>query len=103
MLYAYAAVVLLCVLDAWLTLDVLRRGGEEANPIMDAVLGLGHEAFFAVKVLVTALGGAFLVRLRALPVARAGLVIAVVGYVALTGYHAYGRSLHAPAGIGLPG
>ncbi len=101
MVFAYAAVVVLCILDAVLTLDLLGRGGEEANPVMRALLSSGHETFFAVKVLITVIGGAILLRLRALPVARAGLVITVVGYGLLTGYHAYGRSLHAAADIGL--
>ena len=99
---AFAAVIVLCVLDAFFTLDVLSRGAIEANPVMRAALDLGDGAFVILKLLITAAGGALLLRLQRLRVARTGLGVVCTGYVALLGYHIYGQLAYAPLGIGLP-
>ena len=46
-------IILLTVLDAFFTLDLVSRGGEELNPIMAYYLERGPLTFFAVKYLLT--------------------------------------------------
>jgi hypothetical protein len=50
---AVMIIVLLSVLDAYLTLDLVNRGAEELNPIMAYYLKQGPLTFFAVKYLLT--------------------------------------------------
>jgi hypothetical protein len=50
---AVMIIVLLSVLDAYLTLDLVNRGAEELNPIMAYYLEQGPFTFFAVKYLLT--------------------------------------------------
>src|SRR5690242_4493556 len=53
---AAVALLLLCIADLVMTLDVLRRGGSEANPIMRWALDLGVPVFVALKLGLTLLG-----------------------------------------------
>jgi hypothetical protein len=46
-------IILLTVLDAYFTLDLVNRGAEELNPIMAYYLERGPLTFFAVKYLLT--------------------------------------------------
>ena len=46
-------IVMLSVIDAILTLDLISRGAGELNPIMDYYLGHGPLAFFGVKYFLT--------------------------------------------------
>jgi len=46
-------IILLSVLDAYFTLDLVNRGAEELNPIMAYYLERGPLTFFAVKYLLT--------------------------------------------------
>ncbi len=50
---AVIIIVLLSVLDAYFTLDLVHRGAEELNPIMAYYLSRGPVTFFAVKYLLT--------------------------------------------------
>jgi hypothetical protein len=50
---AVMTIVLLSVLDAYLTLHLVNRGAEELNPIMAYYLEQGPLTFFAVKYLLT--------------------------------------------------
>lgn len=59
--YVVIGLLLLCNVDAFFTLTILERGGEELNPFMDMLLGLNQIWFIAVKLLVTAAGLAVLV------------------------------------------
>lgn len=54
-------VLILCNVDAFLTLHILSRGGRELNPIMDALLQASLPSFFYTKLLLTALGLVLLV------------------------------------------
>jgi hypothetical protein len=84
---AAVALLLLCIADLVMTLDVLQHGGSEANPIMRWALDLGVPVFVALKLGLTLLGALVLlirVRFRGM---RAALVGLVVLYVALIGYH----------------
>lgn len=85
---AVAALLALCVADLLLTLDVLERGGEEANPVMRWALERGTGTFAALKLGLTLLGALVLlvrVRFRWMRQALLGLVAA---YVLLLGWHA---------------
>jgi len=50
---AVMIIMLLSVLDAFFTLDLVNRGAEEVNPIMAYYLERGPFTFFAVKYLLT--------------------------------------------------
>ena len=88
--FAFLTVCLLSVADAYMTLYELSRGATEANPIMRAALDLGNGGFVLVKTLMTVLGAAFLGLHKTWRLGRVCLVIAVVGYLALTAWHMYG-------------
>jgi len=83
-------VVLLNVFDAVATLEIMRRGGEEANPLARPMIKEGAVTFFTWKMglaLVCASALGLLARIH-----RAAwwlLIGACVGYGALTGLHAY--------------
>lgn len=79
-----------CVLDAWLTLQILDRGGIELNPIMAFLLQSSVPAFFAGKYLLTVVAVVFLLihvnfNLWGIPVRRM-LPALASGYAALIGY-----------------
>lgn len=48
-------IVLLCVADAFFTLNIIERGGEEVNPFMRALLEKDVLLFFTVKFTITSL------------------------------------------------
>jgi hypothetical protein len=48
-------IVLLCIADAYLTLGILQRGGEELNPFMLMLLQQDVMLFFSVKFILTTL------------------------------------------------
>jgi hypothetical protein len=56
-----ASIMVLCCLDALLTLELLGRGAIEANPLMAVLLQAGMGWFSSVKLLLTALGVVVLV------------------------------------------
>jgi hypothetical protein len=85
---AVAALLLLCLADLLLTLDVLDRGGEEVNPVMRWALERGVGTFAALKLGLTLLGAlVLLVRVR-FRWMRQALLALVAAYVLLIGYHA---------------
>jgi hypothetical protein len=88
---AFVAVVGLSLLDAWFTLDLLKRGAQEANPVMRAALDLSDEAFVLIKTVVTLVGAGFLCLHKNWPLGRVCLVIALLGYSALLAYHLYAQ------------
>ena len=55
------AIIALCVADAFLTLDILERGGEELNPIMRWFLEHDSQAFIVAKLTMTATCLAFVI------------------------------------------
>jgi hypothetical protein len=89
---AFVAVVGLSLLDAWYTLDLLKRGAEEANPLMRAALDLSDEAFVLIKTGITILGAGFLCLHKNWPLGRLCLGVALLGYSALLAYHLYAQS-----------
>ena len=84
---ACVLVVALSVADAYVTLRILSEGGEEINPLMRAVLGLGARQFLIVKIGLTAAGAAILCLHKTWPLGRVCLGIALGGYAILTAYH----------------
>jgi hypothetical protein len=50
------AMLVLCVVDAVLTLYLLQRGGEEFNPLMGCLLDRGMRSFLIGKYVLTAVG-----------------------------------------------
>lgn len=74
-------IMLFSSLDAFLTLRLLDRGAIEVNPVMAAMLGHGHVAFAASKMLLTALGIfmlVFLSRTRVFRFLRTGVILTCV-------------------------
>ena len=90
-------IVVMCAVDLLLTLDVVRAGGEEWNPIMRLALDVGVWPFVIVKLLLTGAGMLFLlvrVRFRGM---RAVLVVITLLYALLMGWHVVVRTdLPAP-------
>lgn len=88
---AVLALMLLCTVDAALTLHILERGGSELNPVMQALLEAGPRVFFVAKYAATALCAAVLVahaRLRLFRRLAVGQVLGglVLAYFALVNY-----------------
>jgi len=92
-LAGFACVVGLSLLDAWYTLDLLKRGAEEANPVMRAALRIGDEAFILIKTFVTIIGAGFLCLHKNWPLGRLCLVAALLGYSTLLFYHLYAQQM----------
>ncbi len=57
-------VMVLCLLDAFLTLGLLDRGGTELNPIVNFLIGKGTVLFLVVKTGVTVFGVILLLVLK---------------------------------------
>jgi hypothetical protein len=88
---AFFAVLALSLFDAWFTLDLLKRGATEANPVMRAALDLGDRAFVLIKTGMTILAMGFLCLHKNWPLGRLCLAVALCGYSALTVYHLYAQ------------
>lgn len=75
-LFALAlAIIFLCVIDAYLTLAILERGGEEVNPLMRWLLENNSHVFLWVKLALTASCVAFTIAHK-----RFRLLKAISGY-----------------------
>jgi hypothetical protein len=86
-----AAVVVLNLADALFTLVYVQAGlADESNPFMETALGHGPVGFMIVKLALVSLGVTLLFRLRARPVATAGLVGTALAYSGLFLYHLSG-------------
>jgi Domain of unknown function (DUF5658) len=84
-------IMLLCVGDAFLTINLLARGAREANPIMASVVYTDVTYFTIIKMCLTSLGVAvmvFLARHRFMRVVNVETLLYLVlfGYVVLVGY-----------------
>jgi Domain of unknown function (DUF5658) len=91
LLFLSVTMVLLSVIDAFLTLTLLRHGAQEANPVLAYVLTYYPELFASLKMLLTGLGVLVLVamaRARLFRVIRVKTVLqwSLLGYVVLIGY-----------------
>lgn len=88
---AFAAIVGLSLLDAWFTLDLIKSGATEANPVMRAALNLGDRPFVVIKTLMTMVAVGFLCLHKNWPLGRLCLGISLVGYSVLILYHLYAQ------------
>ena len=93
---AFVAVLSLSLFDAWFTLDLLRRGATEANPVMRAALDLGDRPFVFIKTVMTVVALGFLCLHKNWPLGRLCLGIALLGYTALTAFHIYAQHTAPP-------
>lgn len=90
---AFIGVVGLSLLDAWYTLDLLKSGATEANPVMRAALHLGDQHFVLIKTVVTIVATSFLCLHKNWPLGRVCLAAALLGYSALVLYHLHAQAL----------
>ncbi len=82
------AVALLNILDAFYTMFFLSHGAVEMNPFVDWVLVEGGVwPFIIVKSIGIGVCVSFLTLTKNFPAARIGLLIVLVGYLALFGWH----------------
>ncbi len=77
------------VLDAFFTMLFLSHGGQELNPLIDAVLGFGTWPFLVTKTIGVGICVAFLVLTETFRAARIGLIILIAGYSALLCWHVW--------------
>jgi hypothetical protein len=89
-LAAFALVLALSCVDAYLTLRMLAGGGKEANPVMRLALALGDGSFLLIKTTLTLAGLALLSLHKTWPLGRTCLWIAVGGYAVVTAIHIAG-------------
>ncbi len=87
-------ILLLCVMDAFLTLVLLPSGASEMNPLMAMFVYRNVAAFAAVKMTLTSVGivlMVFLARYRFMRLVRVEWVLYAVlaGYLSLIGYEAW--------------
>jgi len=86
-----ALLMVLSLTDAFLTLNILARGGTEVNPVMNYMLGFGTFAFVASKMLMTAIPVAALtaagnlvifnlIRVRTMTAVLIGMYCALIMY-----------------------
>jgi len=83
--------MLLSCLDAVMTLELLRHGAHEANPVMASAMGVSTASFAAMKMLLTGFGIltlVFLAKARFMDRIRIGAMLTVlfVGYACLICY-----------------
>jgi len=90
-----AAIVLLNLFDCLFTLVFLQLGlCDEANPFMCALYVTSPWLFAAVKLVSVNVALAFLLKVRARPLARAALGLAAVVYLALGAYELHALVNH---------
>lgn len=83
-------IVLLNAFDALATMEIVRRGGEEANPIVEPLLSHGQLAFFLWKMLLaTACSGALALLSAKYRFAWRGFKLAVIVYASIAVLHVY--------------
>ncbi|MDJ0976364.1 MAG: DUF5658 family protein [Planctomycetota bacterium] len=100
LMWQTAVIMLLCLLDAILTLNVLQLGAEEWNPVMAKLLEFGPAAFIGVKMVWTLAGCGILMLLGRHRVARLGLSALLIAYICLTTWHLVGQTQIALAVLG---
>ncbi len=97
MALAFTALLALSLLDAWFTLDLIRSGATEANPVMRAALTLGNHAFVLIKTVITIFAVGFLCLHKNWPLGRLCMMLALYGYSVLILYHLYAQQLVSSA------
>jgi Domain of unknown function (DUF5658) len=92
--FSVIAILVLCTVDALLTLVLIGRGAVEVNPLMRPFVPSDPHAFAVVKLTATGLSLLVLVaiaRFRVFRVLRVATLVhaALIGYVALVGYEVW--------------
>jgi hypothetical protein len=87
LLLVLSAILLFQILDAYLTLAHLRRGGIELNPAMSYLITRGEGWFLSVKLGISVLGLLFLGIHKNFPMVRTGLTVIFVIFLGLVAYH----------------
>ncbi|MBM3288131.1 MAG: hypothetical protein FJY88_12375 [Candidatus Eisenbacteria bacterium] len=82
-------VFLFQILDANLTLALLRKGGIELNPIMARLIEHNVFAFYLIKLGISAVGLWFLGIHKNFPWVRPGLAILFLLFLGVIGWHCY--------------
>lgn len=84
-------IVALNLLDAWFTLLFLSHGGQELNPVVQALLDSAWHPwpFIGMKTVGIGLACMFLAMARNFQAARLGLWAVFLGYTCLLGWHLY--------------
>ncbi len=83
------AVLALNVFDGFFTLYYMSFGGQEANPVVDALIEWGQRPFLFIKCVGTGLALAFLVLHKNYRLGRVGLVCALLLYSGILAYHGW--------------
>ncbi|HJR69330.1 MAG TPA: DUF5658 family protein [Gammaproteobacteria bacterium] len=91
LLFLSVTILLLSVVDAFLTVTLITGGAQEVNPLLELILRVKPELFAAIKMGLTGAGVLVLVavaRARLFRVMRVGMVLQgiFVAYVALIAY-----------------
>jgi len=102
LLAAALGIVLLCVVDAFLTVVLLSGGADEVNPVMAALIYRSVAVFTVFKMGMTSVGVVFMVfvaRYRFMRVVRVELVLhtVLIVYMSLIGYEI--RMLRGPVDL----
>lgn len=87
--FVLVAIGVLCALDAVFTLMYLQKGGEEANPLMAAVIEWGPRPFILFKCAVTNVGLAVLCLHKNFRWVRTVIGALFAAYVLLFVYHLF--------------
>lgn len=94
LMFLAVLILIFSVVDAFLTITLIARGAEEANPLLAVVLERFPQAFAAVKMALTGAGVVVLVatsRAKLFRLIRISHIIhwCLLGYVVLIGYEAW--------------
>ncbi|MGH7152069.1 MAG: DUF5658 family protein [Planctomycetota bacterium] len=83
------AVLALNLFDGYFTLFYMSHGGQEANPVVDALIQWGQRPFLFIKCAGTGLALSFLVLHKNFRLGRVGLGCALLLYSGILGYHVW--------------
>ena len=88
------AISLFSALDAFLTLQILERGGKEVNPVMLSLLEINNRTFVAGKMAITSAGLLFIlvhINFKALKIIPIRLILNAITtlYLFLVGYELF--------------
>jgi hypothetical protein len=88
------SVFVLNLLDAFFTLNILRKGGTEENPLMERLLQAGDASFLFEKCFLVGFWLVLLIVHKNFRLARIGLWLLLAAYSALFGWHVLLHYVH---------
>jgi hypothetical protein len=89
LLMALLLILLLSILDAYLTIFHVNRGAQEINPLMNCLIGFGYIYFFVVKYLASALAVFILCIHKYWVPVRVGILCILVLYLLVFAHHVF--------------